>query len=70
MNNLNILGCNKKNLSMVDNNWIEDIPKKLGEIESAGGKTIKDKTVVSPDFGFYGLFADPSDNIMGLWSKT
>lgn len=55
---------------MVDSNWIEDIPKKVGEIESAGGKTIKDQTVVSPDFSFYGLFADPSGNIMGLWSKT
>ena len=55
---------------MVDSNWIEDIPKKVGEIESAGGKTIKDQTVVSPDFSFYDLFADPLGNIMGLWSKT
>lgn len=65
-----MLGCNKKNISMVDINWIEGIPRKLGVIESAGGKTIEDQTVVSPGFGFYGLFTDPSGNIMGLWSKT
>lgn len=48
---------------------VEDIPKKLGEIEAAGGKKVKDKTGISPEFGFYGLFTDPCGNIMGLWSK-
>ncbi len=49
---------------------VEDIPKKLGEIEAAGGKKVKEKTAISPEFGFYGLFTDPSGNIMGLWSRT
>jgi predicted enzyme related to lactoylglutathione lyase len=49
---------------------VEDIPKKLGEIEAAGGKKVKEKTAISPEFGFYALFTDPSGNIMGLWSKT
>lgn len=49
---------------------VEDILKKLGEIEAAGGKKVKDKTAISPEFGFYALFTDPSGNIMGLWSKT
>ncbi|MCK4940959.1 VOC family protein [candidate division WOR-3 bacterium] len=48
---------------------IEDIVKKLGEIEAAGGKKVKEKTEISPEFGFYGLFIDPCGNIMGLWSK-
>ena len=48
---------------------VEDIPKTLGEIEAAGGKKVKDKTGISPEFGFYGLFTDPCGNIMGLWSK-
>jgi predicted enzyme related to lactoylglutathione lyase len=48
---------------------VEDIVKKLGEIEAAGGKKVKDKTGISPEFGFYGLFTDPCGNIMGLWSK-
>ena len=49
---------------------VEDIPAKLGEIEAAGGKKVKDKTGILPEFGFYGLFTDPCGNIMGLWSKT
>ncbi|UCF70232.1 MAG: VOC family protein [candidate division WOR-3 bacterium] len=49
---------------------VEDITKKLSEIESAGGRKVKEKTAISPEFGFYGLFTDPSGNIMGLWSKT
>lgn len=48
---------------------VEDIPAKLGEIETTGGKKVKDKTGISPEFGFYALFTDPSGNIMGLWSK-
>jgi predicted enzyme related to lactoylglutathione lyase len=48
---------------------VEDIGKKLTEIEAAGGKKTKDKTAISPEFGFYGLFTDPCGNIMGLWSK-
>ena len=48
---------------------VEDIAKKLGEIEAAGGNKVKDKTEISPEFGLYGLFTDPCGNIMGLWSK-
>ena len=48
---------------------VEDIPAKLGEIATAGGKKVKDKTGISPEFGFYALFTDPSGNIMGLWSR-
>ncbi len=48
---------------------VGDITKKLSEIEAAGGKKVKDKTAISPEFGFYGLFKDPSGNTMGLWSR-
>jgi predicted enzyme related to lactoylglutathione lyase len=48
---------------------VDDIAKKLAEIEAAGGKKLKDKTAISPEFGFYGLFTDPCGNIMGLWSR-
>jgi predicted enzyme related to lactoylglutathione lyase len=49
---------------------VEAIEKKLGEIEKAGGETIKEKTGISPEFGFYALFTDPCGNMIGLWSKT
>jgi predicted enzyme related to lactoylglutathione lyase len=48
---------------------VEDIEKKLSEIEAAGGKIIKSKAGISPEFGFYALFTDPCGNIMGLWGK-
>jgi len=48
---------------------VEDIDKKLAEIEAAGGKTVKGKTGISPEFGFYGLFTDVCGTIMGLWAK-
>jgi predicted enzyme related to lactoylglutathione lyase len=48
---------------------VEDIQKKLAEIAAAGGKKVKDKTGISPEFGFYALFTDPCGNIMGLWSR-
>ncbi len=48
---------------------VEDIEKKLAEIEAAGGVKVKDKTGISPEFGFYALFTDPCGNIMGIWGK-
>jgi predicted enzyme related to lactoylglutathione lyase len=48
---------------------VDDITKKLAEIENAGGRTIKEKTVISPEYGSYALFTDPCGNIMALWSK-
>lgn len=48
---------------------VEDIEKKLSEIEETGGKIVKGKTGISPEFGFYALFTDSCGNIMGLWAK-
>jgi hypothetical protein len=48
---------------------VDDIEKKLTEIQTAGGKTVKGKTGISPEFGFYALFTDPCENITGLWAK-
>lgn len=48
---------------------VEDIDKKLSEIEAHGGHTVKPKTGISEEFGFYALFTDPCGNIMGIWSK-
>ena len=49
---------------------VEDIEKKLKEIEQAGGKVIKDKTGISPEYGFYALFNDPCGSLLGIWCKT
>lgn len=49
---------------------VEDIEKKLKEIEETGGQTVKGKTGISPEFGFFALFTDPGGNQLGIWSKT
>ncbi len=48
----------------------EDVPSKLGEIEAAGGRTVKEKTAIGGDYGFYGSFRDPAGNVLGIWART
>ncbi|MBE0433098.1 VOC family protein [candidate division WOR-3 bacterium] len=48
---------------------VEDITEKLTEIEAAGGKKLKNKTQISPQYGYYCTFTDPCGNIMALWSR-
>jgi predicted enzyme related to lactoylglutathione lyase len=45
----------------------DDIEATLAKVESAGGKTIMPKTEIS-DTGWFALFADPTGNIIGLFS--
>lgn len=49
---------------------VEDIDKKLGDIEKAGGTKVVGKTKISDEFGFYALFTDSCGNTVGVWSKT
>ncbi len=48
---------------------VEDIEKTLNEVEQAGGKKVVSKTKISDEFGFYAIFLDPCEQVMGLWSK-
>ncbi|UCD93673.1 MAG: VOC family protein [Candidatus Zixiibacteriota bacterium] len=49
---------------------VEDIPVIMKKIEASGGKQIKEKTQISPEHGYFGLFADSEGNMVGLWSKS
>ena len=49
---------------------VEDIEKKLADIEKAGGTKVTEKKKISDEFGFYALFKDPCANTLGVWSKT
>ncbi len=49
---------------------VDDIPKILTDIDAAGGKKIKDKTKISDEHGYYGMFKDSCGNLMGLWSRN
>ena len=46
---------------------VDDIDKKLREIEKAGGKTVTKKTEI-PEFGWYGTFEDIFGNILGIFT--
>jgi len=46
---------------------VNNIEKKLKEIEKAGGKTLRKKTEV-PQFGWNALFKDVFGNVLGLFT--
>lgn len=48
---------------------VEDVAATLDKAEKLGGKIIKQKTQISPEYGYLGLAADLEGNQVGLWSK-
>lgn len=47
-----------------------DLSTILDRVEPAGGTVIVPKTEISPEHGFFGLFADPEGNMIGLHSQN
>jgi len=47
----------------------EDLQNELDRIESAGGKILQEKTQISPENGFMGLFEDTEGNRVALHSQ-
>ncbi len=47
----------------------DDLSILLKRVESAGGKVIQEKTLVSEAIGYYGLFEDTEGNRIALHSK-
>jgi len=47
---------------------VEDIDKTLKRAVELGGQIVKEKTLISNTAGYYALFNDPDNNLMGLWS--
>lgn len=48
---------------------VVDIQATLDTVESMGGGKVIDKTIISPEQGFFAIFNDPDGNRLGLWSK-
>ncbi|MBL7129675.1 MAG: VOC family protein [Ignavibacteria bacterium] len=48
---------------------VEDVAKSLKKVEEKGGKIEKPKTLISATSGYYGLFRDLDNNLIGLWSE-
>lgn len=49
---------------------VEDINQTLAKMNELGGKTLREKTEIGGDHGFFGQFIDPNGNHLGLWSKS
>ncbi len=47
----------------------DDIDASLAKAESLGGKTVVPKTEI-PSIGWFGIFADPTGNVVGLFTKV
>jgi uncharacterized protein len=47
---------------------VDDIDAVLDRAEEAGAFIIQRKKLISEEFGYYGMFADPDNNVIGLWS--
>lgn len=48
----------------------DDIDKALATVGKAGGKTVKDKTLISAEIGSWAQFEDPAGNVMGLFEQV
>jgi predicted enzyme related to lactoylglutathione lyase len=48
---------------------VDDIDSSLKKAESLGGKCIKPKTQISPEFGYLAFVSDLDGNHIGLWCK-
>lgn len=46
----------------------KDVKDELHRIEAAGGKILKSKTQISPEYGYMGLFIDSEGNRVALHS--
>jgi hypothetical protein len=49
---------------------VDDIDAALKKAERLGGKITCPKKLISPQYGYYGLFTDPDGNMIGVWSMT
>ncbi len=47
----------------------DDIEASLAKAESLGGKTVVPKTEI-PSIGWFAMFADPTGNVVGLFTGT
>jgi predicted enzyme related to lactoylglutathione lyase len=47
---------------------VDSVSAKLAEIEDAGGTVLMAEEALPEDWGLIGLFADPTGNVIGLWS--
>lgn len=48
---------------------VDDITATLQTAKENGAFIIAEKSKISDEHGYYGMFADPDGNVIGVWSK-
>lgn len=48
----------------------DDLEGVLAKVAGAGGKVLVERTLINPELGWWGEFADPSGVIIGLRTRT
>ena len=48
---------------------VDDIAAVLKKAKKNGAFIVAEKTKISDEYGYYGMFADPDGNVIGVWSK-
>ncbi len=48
---------------------VEDVSATLEKVKGIGGAIVKEKTQISPEYGYMGVVTDLEGNQLGLWSK-
>ena len=48
---------------------VDNIDEALTEVEKSGGKIVTPKTLINESSGYFGMFKDLDDNLLGLWTK-
>ena len=48
---------------------VEDIDATLRKARELGGQEVTEKTEI-PNIGWYGLFKDPNENLIGIFSSS
>ena len=49
---------------------VENIDDTIKKVEEIGGKCAREKTQISPDYGYMAFINDLEGNLIGLWSKN
>lgn len=49
---------------------VEDIEATIKKAEGLGGKCTKEKTQITPEYGYYAFLTDLEGNQIGLWAKS
>jgi len=49
---------------------VENIEATIKKAEDLGGKCVKEKTQITPEYGYYAFISDLEGNRIGLWGKS